>query len=131
MGKERDYRISNIRALAIMIVVLGHSIIIYDTNWGYYTAKYQSEMLQSLKHIINYFQMPLFFFDIWLLLQLFYPKDQKLRLYGICQREGEAFARTICIDCNSVDDPTSSCFKISILAGKDTEVDIVGNNIRV
>lgn len=61
MGNERDYRISNIRALAILVVVLGHSIIIFDTGWGYYTAKYQSEILQTLKHIINYFQMPLFF----------------------------------------------------------------------
>lgn len=29
-----DYRIMRLRCLAIIVVVLGHSIILYDPNWG-------------------------------------------------------------------------------------------------
>lgn len=35
---EREYKIDNLRAIAILLVVLGHSIIIYDPNWGLITS---------------------------------------------------------------------------------------------
>lgn len=57
-------KIENLRALAIILVVLGHSIIIYDSSWstamGIDTAV-SSPLLCWLKHCINLIQMPLFF----------------------------------------------------------------------
>ena len=53
--------ISNIRALAIIVVVFGHSIILYSSNWNIYTTKYTVPALDLLKRILDMFQMPLFF----------------------------------------------------------------------
>lgn len=61
-GLTHDNKIGNIRALAIFIVVLGHSIIIFDTSWGVYSSPYESIFLDELKRYINYIQMPLFVF---------------------------------------------------------------------
>lgn len=41
--------ISNIRALAIIVVVFGHSIILYSSNWNIYTTKYTVPALDLLK----------------------------------------------------------------------------------
>ncbi len=60
--KKYNYKISNLRALAILVVVFGHSIIIFDRSWNYYSALYSSAFLETLKHVINLFQMPLFVF---------------------------------------------------------------------
>ena len=57
----RDNKIVNIRALAIIIVVLGHSIILYSTSWGFYQSVNKVIFLDKVKNIINLFQMPLFF----------------------------------------------------------------------
>ena len=57
-----DYRIMRLRCLAIIVVVLGHSIILYDPNGGGYSSSYSVPTLICLKQIINLFQMPLFFF---------------------------------------------------------------------
>ena len=57
-----NYKISNLRAFAILVVVFGHSIIIFDGNWNYYSALYSSDVLEVIKHIINLFQMQLFIF---------------------------------------------------------------------
>lgn len=59
--------ITNVRALAIFLVVLGHSIILYSSAWGYYPTEQKSILLDNLKFLINGIQMPLFFFVIWLL----------------------------------------------------------------
>lgn len=59
--QTKDYSIDNLRALAILIVVLGHSIILYSHSWNLYTASNNVEFLDSLKSIINLIQMPLFF----------------------------------------------------------------------
>ena len=62
--QERNYAIANLRVLAILIVVIGHSIIIYDPawySWSGYQSTYDSTFLVSVKHIINGFQMELFF----------------------------------------------------------------------
>ena len=53
--------ITNVRALAIFLVVLGHSIILYSSAWGYYPTEQKSILLDNLKFLINGIQMPLFF----------------------------------------------------------------------
>lgn len=53
-----------LRAIAILVVVLGHSIIIFDYNWSSaygYSHICKSEFFSGLKQIINMFQMELFF----------------------------------------------------------------------
>lgn len=62
MKKEKDYSIVFLRAIAILIVMIGHSIIIYDSAWGLYTSSIQSPFLATIKHIINIIQMPIWFF---------------------------------------------------------------------
>lgn len=57
-----DYRITRLRSLAIITVVLGHSIILYDPQWGLYQTSYTVDLLMWTKRIINAFQMPLFLF---------------------------------------------------------------------
>lgn len=57
----KNNKIANIRALAIIIVVLGHSIILYSTGWGFYQSDYSIPFLDKLKSFINIVQMPLFF----------------------------------------------------------------------
>lgn len=63
--------IVTLRAIAILIVVLGHSIILYDPEWGVYEPINGCSLFQELKRVINLLQMPLFFFYIWLFV-LFY-----------------------------------------------------------
>lgn len=57
-----DYKIVKLRFLAILIVVFGHSIIIYDPNWQVYATTNVVNLLMYIKHLINTFQMPLFIF---------------------------------------------------------------------
>jgi fucose 4-O-acetylase-like acetyltransferase len=57
-----DYKITRLRSLAIVTVVLGHSIILYDPQWGLYQTSYTVGLLMWMKRIINAFQMPLFLF---------------------------------------------------------------------
>lgn len=59
--KYKDFNVTFLRFIAIILVMFGHSIIIYDPSWGFYSTKIQSEMLCTIKHIINLIQMPLFF----------------------------------------------------------------------
>ena len=57
----RNEAIEKLRAFAIVIVVIGHSIIIFDPNWGIYTTNNKCDFLYILKQIINIIQMPIFF----------------------------------------------------------------------
>ena len=59
--KKRDRKIDNLRACAIIVVVLGHSIILYSRNWGIYQSNQVCEFFDYVKEIINLIQMPLFF----------------------------------------------------------------------
>ncbi|MBR6948867.1 MAG: acyltransferase, partial [Bacilli bacterium] len=59
--KKINYNIVFIRFLAILIVMFGHSIIIYDPNWGLLTTNVTSNTLVFIKHIINSIQMPIWF----------------------------------------------------------------------
>ena len=57
----KEKKLINIRALAILIVVLGHSIIIYSSKWTLYDTVNTVHSLDLLKKIINCYQMQLFF----------------------------------------------------------------------
>lgn len=54
-------KLTNIRAIAILIVVLGHSIILYDPHWVLFSPSEEFKPFMFLKYIINLIQMPLFF----------------------------------------------------------------------
>lgn len=60
MGKRLS-QIGNIRALAIFLVVLGHSIILYSSSWNLYETAVSVPFLDLLKKIIDVPQMLLFF----------------------------------------------------------------------
>ena len=57
-----DYSIIKLRCIAIIVVVFGHSIILYDPQWGIYSTTYTVSSLMWIKRLINTFQMPLFLF---------------------------------------------------------------------
>ena len=59
--RNNDKRIVNLRALAILIVVFGHSIILYDTSWNFFETTRSVPSFDILKDWINLVQMPLFF----------------------------------------------------------------------
>ena len=62
MGQpSRLTQIGNIRTLAILLVVLGHSAILYSTGWSLYETVRQAPFLAWLKRAIDIPQMPLFF----------------------------------------------------------------------
>lgn len=58
---KRLSQIGNIRALAIFLVVLGHSIILYSSGWDLYETSQDVPFLNWLKWLIDIPQMPLFF----------------------------------------------------------------------
>lgn len=59
--KQRNGRLANIRALAICLVVLGHSIILYSTAWNLYQTTVSVPFLNLLKVAVDIPQMLLFF----------------------------------------------------------------------
>ena len=60
--KTRFLRIDTIRALAILMVVFGHSIILYQPSWQLYSTQIQAPILEALKtRLLDLIQMPLFF----------------------------------------------------------------------
>ena len=60
-NKTIDARITSLRAFAILAVVFGHSIILYSDSWGLYQSVHDVPVFNTIKQIINLFQMPLFF----------------------------------------------------------------------
>ena len=56
----KNKNIDFLRAFAIILVVFGHSIIIYDNSWNVYYTSQESNVLSNIKIIINLIQMPLF-----------------------------------------------------------------------
>lgn len=54
-------KLTSIRALAILMVILGHSIIIYDSAWGLVSTGVEASYFVVMKKLINIVQMPLFF----------------------------------------------------------------------
>ena len=61
MQQVKNNRIVNLRAVAIIMVVLGHSIIIYSSSWNLYTTSVMCKPLDGLKKGIDIIQMPIFF----------------------------------------------------------------------
>ena len=59
--RKHEHRIDNIRALAILTVVFGHSIILYSKSWNLYSPGQSSFLFDQIKQVINLYQMPLFF----------------------------------------------------------------------
>lgn len=57
----KNQKIVNIRAMAIFIVVLGHSIILYSDSWSLFETIHKVPVLNLVKDLINIIQMPLFF----------------------------------------------------------------------
>lgn len=57
----KNYKLVNIRAFAITLVVLAHSIIIYNPYWNLYTSNVSSQFFEYLCLCICIFHMPLFF----------------------------------------------------------------------
>lgn len=60
--KKNNYTIDNLRFLAIILVILGHSIIIYNPYWNLVKTSANSDLLKYLCWIIYIFHMPLFVF---------------------------------------------------------------------
>lgn len=58
----KNIKIENLRFVAILLVVLGHSIIIYNPHWGLIQSPIESNFLKYLCLFIYIFHMPLFFF---------------------------------------------------------------------
>lgn len=56
----RNEEIVKLRVFAILLVVLGHSIIIFDPNWGIYTTNQPNAFFYTMKQYINIIQMPIF-----------------------------------------------------------------------
>ena len=56
----KNQRIINLKALAIILVVFGHSIIIYSGGWNLYATTRNAPILDYMKSAINFIQMPLF-----------------------------------------------------------------------
>ncbi len=59
--KQYLTNIGNIRALAIVLVVLRHSIILYDDSWGLYATANSVPLLYSINIVLEVISMPLFF----------------------------------------------------------------------
>lgn len=59
--KSLNKNIIVLRAVAILLVMLGHSIILYEPGWGIYTTEVKAPYFVGLKDVINSVQMPLFF----------------------------------------------------------------------
>lgn len=57
----RNYKLDNLRTLAILIVVIGHSLILYDPSWGIVPTTVTYEPFHIVKSVINVIQMPLFY----------------------------------------------------------------------
>ena len=55
-----NQQIVNLRALAIIMVVLGHSIIIYDRSFDFLNSDIEMPLFETLKHWISFVQMKLF-----------------------------------------------------------------------
>lgn len=87
--KKRDYRVDSLRALCIILVVLAHSIIIYNGEWNLYSTNHSSVALRYLCNFIYLFHMPLFFSISGF---LFYKKEPSGNLKGLATKK---FARLL------------------------------------
>lgn len=59
--KKKYGDLINLRAIAILMVMFGHSIILYSSKWSLYEPANQSPFFDYIKRFIDAIQMPLFF----------------------------------------------------------------------
>lgn len=80
----------NLRALAILLVMLGHSIILYSQDWGLYATSVRVPFFDFAKRVINTIQMPLFFsisgFCLVFSFQSFLNGDKSIFLFKKAKR---------------------------------------------
>ena len=57
----KNQKICNLRVCAILLVVIGHSIILYSPAWTYYESERSCQFFVLLLSIIDLIQMPLYF----------------------------------------------------------------------
>lgn len=58
--RPRNHKMDNLRAIAIVSVVLGHSIILYNPRWHIFDTTVDCYFLQELYQFIASYQMALF-----------------------------------------------------------------------
>ena len=58
----RNFKIVNLRAFAIITVVIGHSIILYSSKWSIMETNVICPFFDGMKDFINLYQMQLYFF---------------------------------------------------------------------
>lgn len=56
-----NQKIVNLRALAILFIVFGHSVIIYDHTFDLLTSNVEMPLFELVKHWISFIQLKLFF----------------------------------------------------------------------
>lgn len=59
--RTKDQNVVWLRCFGILVVVFGHSIILYSSEWAIFSSSYDVLPLDIIKKIINLFQMPLLF----------------------------------------------------------------------
>lgn len=84
--RKRNGRIVNLRVLAILLVVFGHSIILYSSEWGLYSTTVSAPILDLIKSCINVIQMPLF---ISLSGYLYYYSYKKSDFIGLVSKKAK------------------------------------------
>ena len=62
LQKSHDFSIDKIRAIAIILVVFAHSVIIYDPGWPHFTSVNESPILKDIKIVFALIHMPVFTF---------------------------------------------------------------------
>ena len=86
-----NQQVVNLRACAIILIVLGHSIIIYDNSYTLLSIDVEMPLFQTLKHLINFIQLKLFFSISGFLMCYKVIKWQKLKLVEIYKDAGYFF----------------------------------------
>lgn len=78
----RNYKVQHMRALAIITVVFGHSIIIYSKHWNLLVSSVKSPVFDFMKSVINCYQMELWFFISGFLMYQSVIKDTSWFLFA-------------------------------------------------
>ena len=80
MGQQKRLaQIGNIRALAILLVVSVHSIILYSADWGLYETTQQAPFLTWLEKLMVIPPMPPVLFPFRLSFRFYTPEKTEIR----------------------------------------------------
>ena len=80
--RKKNQQIINLRGIAIILVLLGHSIIIYDNSFKLLSTDIQMPFFETLKHWISFVQMKLFISISGFLMAFKCLKDDKETWYA-------------------------------------------------